>query len=123
MDILHAIGYNNINLINFLIENGLDVNIKYASGLTPIIWAWYKNNYEVVKLLIEKGAYVESSCIFLYFKQKNEIIDILTFEQICKFRNKDSYINEKLEEIIKPVRDQFNNRGIEYLMDTVIQFL
>ena len=51
---------NNCNLAALLIKNGADVNAKNNDGVTPLMYATFRNNYEVIKLLIKKGADVNA---------------------------------------------------------------
>lgn len=48
-----------LNLVNYLIEKGADVNKKDNDGNTPLHCAAKKGNIEVVKYLIGKGARVD----------------------------------------------------------------
>ncbi len=45
-----------LDVINLLIEKGLDVNARDKDGCTPLITAAYVGHVAVVKLLVEKGA-------------------------------------------------------------------
>ncbi|XGA08234.1 MAG: ankyrin repeat domain-containing protein [Wolbachia endosymbiont of Xenopsylla cheopis] len=49
---------NNINLINFFIEMGIDVDIQNKSGATALHIASINNNPNTVEVLIKKGAKV-----------------------------------------------------------------
>ena len=49
--------YRNINqLIKFFVDQGADLNAVAENGSTPLIFAADYNNFDIVKLLIEKGA-------------------------------------------------------------------
>jgi ankyrin repeat protein len=49
-----------IDVINMLIEKGLDVNAGDKDGYTPLVTAAYVGHVAVVKLLIEKGADIDA---------------------------------------------------------------
>ena len=54
-----AINTGYYNAVQFLIENGADVNLKdriYASGLTPLQWALEQGKEEIAELLRKHGA-------------------------------------------------------------------
>lgn len=57
-----AITDGDINLVKKMIINGMNVNVKQDDyfGRTPLIWAAYKGHIEIVRLLIEKGADMNS---------------------------------------------------------------
>src|SRR5690554_587773 len=38
------------------LDNNADINTKTADGFTPVIIAAFKNHYEILDILIEKGA-------------------------------------------------------------------
>ena len=49
----HSVSNNNFDLVNLLIENGVDVNAKDRDGRLPLIEAY---TYEMGQLLIKHGA-------------------------------------------------------------------
>lgn len=58
MDVkLHnAIRINDLNLINDLLQNGMQLNYKKSSELTPLDYAVINRNIFLVKYFIEKGS-------------------------------------------------------------------
>uniref|UniRef100_UPI003F4CAC90 ankyrin repeat domain-containing protein n=1 Tax=Brachyspira catarrhinii TaxID=2528966 RepID=UPI003F4CAC90 len=54
--LMHALIFNNLESVEFLLENGADVNSIDYEYQTPLMYAVKKNNAEIVKLLISKGA-------------------------------------------------------------------
>lgn len=50
--------FNQVKTAKLLIDAGADINIQDDEGLTPLHLACRSNNYELVKLLIDKGANV-----------------------------------------------------------------
>ena len=50
----------NIELTNYLIEQGLDVNLKDSSGRTPLHYAVISGNNEIVRLLLENDAEIDA---------------------------------------------------------------
>jgi len=55
-----AASKNQIDKINFLLDNGADVNIRNERGATPLNVACDKNALEVVQLLLDRGADVNT---------------------------------------------------------------
>lgn len=52
-----AITYNNIAMLNYIIDKGVDVNqTQRKSGFTPLMCAACYGRNEVVNILLEKGA-------------------------------------------------------------------
>jgi ankyrin repeat protein len=52
-----AVTYNNLSIINLLLESGFDVNVPTRkSGFTPLMGAVCYGRIEVVKKLLEKNA-------------------------------------------------------------------
>jgi len=52
-----AITYNNIKMVEFFLDKGIDVNsTKRRSGFTPLICASCYGRTEIVKILLENGA-------------------------------------------------------------------
>lgn len=49
----HTIEKGNIEIMNILIENGVDINIADNAGRTPLFEAVDNNNEEMVALLIQ----------------------------------------------------------------------
>ncbi len=54
--LMHALIFNNLESVEFLLENGADVNSADYEYQTPLMYAVQKNNAEIVNLLISKGA-------------------------------------------------------------------
>lgn len=48
------------NIVNFLLDNGVDINKSSHSGCTPLIIASAYDQHEVVRLLLTKGAFIEA---------------------------------------------------------------
>ena len=56
-----AISYNNIELANYIMEQGVDVNsTNRRSGFTPLMAATCYGRVEIAKLLLDKGADIYS---------------------------------------------------------------
>ena len=52
-----AITYNNIEMVNFILQKGLNVNkTTRRSGFTPLMGATCYGRVEIVKILLEHGA-------------------------------------------------------------------
>ena len=45
-----------VEIIQYLLEKGADVNVKDQHGITPLLAAVYENHPEAVKALVEAGA-------------------------------------------------------------------
>ena len=51
-----AITYNNVDMVNYLIQNGIDVNAtRRRSGFTALMAAACYGRVEIAKILLEKG--------------------------------------------------------------------
>lgn len=51
-----AVERNDVEIINFLLDKGADVNIPDKDGYTPIYYAITQRNMETTELLVERGA-------------------------------------------------------------------
>lgn len=51
-----AIQSENLEMIQFMLDQGADINTQDKSGLTSLHYAIYLNNAELVKLLLQKGS-------------------------------------------------------------------
>lgn len=80
-----ACDIEDINIINLLLENEADINLPDVTGRSPLQFAVFKKNYEITKLLLEKGAdynyvnlYGDNFVPALALKYStNDIIDLL----------------------------------------------
>lgn len=54
--LIHSILINNNKVTKYLISKGADVNMPDYNNTTPLFFACYMNNFEIVKLLIDNGA-------------------------------------------------------------------
>ena len=52
----YASFYGNVEMVKFLIQNGLNVNAKTIAGNTPLQKAADCKHFEVMKILMENGA-------------------------------------------------------------------
>ena len=48
-----------IDLIEFLIENGADINARTSHGFTPLLYAAKNGHHSIIELLVVNGANVE----------------------------------------------------------------
>ena len=55
-ELLYAVKSGNHKKVKALVEGGADVNVTDQNGATPIMWAAYKNEMEIVKYLASKKA-------------------------------------------------------------------
>lgn len=51
-----AADYGQRQVLEFLIENGADVNVKDRYGISPLLSAIYEGHTDCVSLLLQKGA-------------------------------------------------------------------
>ena len=54
----YAIDQGHINVVNFLIKNGANINAKTKSNSNPLHFASQNGNLEIVTLLVEKGTVI-----------------------------------------------------------------
>lgn len=52
---------NNTKTVEYFLEAGMSADVKAESETTPLIWACYNGNFEMVKLLVSHGANVNWS--------------------------------------------------------------
>ncbi|XP_029969829.1 myotrophin [Salarias fasciatus] len=52
----YAADFGQLEVLQFLIQMGADINATDSLGLTPLITACYEGHRDSVKLLLEKGA-------------------------------------------------------------------
>lgn len=69
-----------IDMINLLIENGLDINAKNNQDVTPLMYAVIENREDIVKLLVDKGADISArdnkgQSAFLYVENNPSLVD------------------------------------------------
>ncbi|MCW8839017.1 MAG: ankyrin repeat domain-containing protein [Thiovulaceae bacterium] len=84
-----AITYNNINLVEYIIEDGIDVNkTNRKSGFTPLMCAACYGRVEITSLLLKHGADKNSldtrgfsALDFARKMNKKSILDILGFDK------------------------------------------
>lgn len=84
-----AITYNNIDMVNYLIEKGMDINsTKRKSGFTPLMAAVSYGRGEIVKILLDNGVNQESTdskgfkaVDFARKMNKKSILELLDFDE------------------------------------------
>jgi ankyrin repeat protein len=84
-----AITYNNLEMVKYLIVEGVDVNAtKRRSGFTPLMAAVCYGRIDIARLLIEEGANrkaVDSKGIsvtdFARKMNKKSILELLNFDE------------------------------------------
>jgi ankyrin repeat protein len=54
----HAILSNNIEIVNWLIENNIDINCKDKNGWTPLHFAIQNHNIELVNILLKNNSII-----------------------------------------------------------------
>ncbi|VEN51721.1 unnamed protein product [Callosobruchus maculatus] len=79
--ILYAADYGQVDVIDYLITAGADVNSKDKHGITAILAAIWEGHKDCVKLLLEKGAKREGVApdgkTYLESAENNEIKQML----------------------------------------------
>jgi len=84
-----AITYDNIEMVNYLIDKGIDVNKTYRrSNFTALMAAACYGRVEIAKILLENGANKEcvdskgfSAIDFARKMNKKSILDILNYDE------------------------------------------
>jgi len=56
VDLYHAIFAGDYARVSNALIQGADANVRYAKGMTPLLWALYLNNIKIVKCLRAHGA-------------------------------------------------------------------
>jgi len=97
---LLAAGYGSVKIVNYFINEGIDINIKDdKEGKTALMWAVIFNKIETVKLLIEKGAKIDEEDDK---KNRNTIIWAIIFRSTESLR----LILDKITEDSKNIKDE-----------------
>jgi len=84
-----AITYNNLEIVKFLISQGIDVNkTQRRSRFTPLMAATCYGRIEVAKLLIKEGAYIDATdskgisvIDFARKLNKKSILELLNYDE------------------------------------------
>jgi ankyrin repeat protein len=53
---LEAAKLGSTHIVKTLLDEGIDINSKDENGMTALMWATYKCNFNIVKLLLDNGA-------------------------------------------------------------------
>lgn len=59
-----AVQSNNLEIIKFLLIDGIDVNARNAALVTPLMMSCQQNAYRIVKYLIEKYVKAKKKVLF-----------------------------------------------------------
>jgi len=77
-----AAGEGHYDVVELLLNNGADVNLRCKDGDSPLCYAVYGGNYRVVELLLRNGAklYGMRNSILYYARElnRNDIVDLLS---------------------------------------------
>lgn len=84
-----AITYNNIAMVNYFLEKGVDVNkTERKSGFTPLMCASAYGRKDIVKILLDKGADKNASdrqgfsaTDFARKMNKKSILELLSYDE------------------------------------------
>lgn len=114
-ELIKAISEGNISQVKKLLNEGVDVNIKDKDGSTALIWASSHGNKQIVKMLLEIGAYVDINIVNKYIMLiSEEILNILRLEQAIKeSKDLNPYVNKLSEEdLVWFINRVISNRNI-----------
>jgi ankyrin repeat protein len=97
---------NNKDIINYLIDKGIDINAKNKFGQTPLFYAvMYNHSPEIIQHFIDQGANInikdtEGDTILGLAEARKDIMNIIKSAQIggkllinTRVKRKKSYIN------------------------------
>lgn len=95
-----AINTRDINVVDYFIKKGMNVNDILYKGLTPLKSAIRNNDLQMVLFLISKGAKVDLDSVFEKVSNEQELLedsenDLMTSSQIIARKNPDN-IKEKI---------------------------
>lgn len=86
--IFHAASSKNHEIVEYLINNGADINISDDANITPLQEAVKRNSLDIVKLLVENGAKIHAKDNFsrsaLSIAKYSEKYEILTYLESIK---------------------------------------
>ncbi|MEE8435405.1 MAG: ankyrin repeat domain-containing protein [bacterium] len=104
---LTVVQKGNLEAVKYFVEAGMALDTKDRLGLTPLAWAVHANQLEMAKLLINKGASLNSQIIIqggrIQSRRNNQRIKYV----------KTTYINAALLEAVLHGREQ----AVQYLID------
>jgi len=75
--LMTAVWHNRIDIVDFLIKKGADVNHKKTTGENALEWAVFNGNEDIAKLLLNAGAKKDFSKAFLELTSGNEAIALI----------------------------------------------
>nr|CAD7407561.1 unnamed protein product [Timema cristinae]CAD7425059.1 unnamed protein product [Timema monikensis] len=99
--LLHiAVDYNQISVVNLLLEHRADVNVTDSNGDSVLFWAAKNGNLEMVELLVHQGADVNAldiqGCSILHYCASNGNLPLVQFLIEHGAENKPVIINDGL---------------------------
>ncbi len=113
----NAVARHNTQLVKFLLDFGVDVNIEARSGETPLVTAAGEADADICLLLIEKGAHpfgtTEDGETALHFAAMENLPEVAT--RLLSIGAKRVAVNKKGETPLDWAR-QYNNRHVERVL-------
>ena len=97
---------NRLQIVTILVENGAEINlVDKISGMTPLHWAAYNDDSDLVKYLLKKGAKIKFSL------ENFTPIDIAGF---CQNANVVKVFCRDLEKFIEAEADELVNQDFDF---------
>ena len=88
-----------IKIVDYLLDNGADINLFGYDGLAPIVEAYYAKSYDMIKHLLEKGANPNVNCYLTDTSDPDTISTLL--ELLCDSYDEEYYEEEyKIEQLV-----------------------
>lgn len=87
-----AAAYNHVNIIEFLLKRGADIETKDRDDYTPLLLAASEGNAEAVNVLIQSGANLfcmdkedRTALYWAGLQNHNNVVEVRTFKVVVAF--------------------------------------
>jgi ankyrin repeat protein len=99
-DLIVAVTSKNFKWVKKLIDTGFNVNCKDYMGWTPLLWAVYFENTQIIKMLIDAGADI-------YYKAEHNIAKTKKMVDFYDLAVDKNYYEGGYKKTIKWIEDNY----------------